>query len=43
MSELICTILGELIIKLGESSVGACTIPGLYDPEIPEKLKEEHA
>lgn len=34
-------LLGNLVIKLGEHSVGKCTIPGMYDPKIPQVLKDE--
>lgn len=34
-------ILGRLVIKLGEHAVGKCMVPGMYDPPIPQALKEE--
>lgn len=34
-------MIGKLVIKIGEHSVGKCMIPGMYDPKIPQKLKEE--
>lgn len=34
-------ILGNWVIKLGEHSVGKCMIPGMYDPKIPQELKDE--
>lgn len=35
------TILGNWVIKLGEHSVGKCMIPGMYDPKIPQELKDD--
>lgn len=33
--------IGRCAIKLGQYSVGKSTLPGLYDPKIPEALKKE--
>lgn len=32
--------IGNLIIQLGEHSVGKCMIPGMFDPKIPQELKD---
>ncbi len=31
----------NMMIKLGEHSVGKCMIPGMFDPHIPSELKED--
>lgn len=31
----------KMVMKLGEQAVGKCIIPGMFDPEIPQKLKDE--
>lgn len=41
MADEIKKMIGNLVIKVGEHSVGKCMIPGMYDPEIPQKLRDE--
>lgn len=31
--------IGNLVINLGKRTVGKCSIPGMYDPKIPDILK----
>lgn len=32
---------GKMLMKLGEHEVGKSMILGMFDPEIPQKLKDE--
>ncbi len=41
MYEKVKKAVGTLVIKLGEHSVGKCMIPGMYDPKIPQNLREK--
>ena len=34
-------VIGNMVIKLGEHSVGKSIIPGMFDPEIPQRLRQE--
>ncbi len=33
--------LGNFAINMGKHAVGKCMIPGMFDPKIPNALKEE--
>ncbi|MCI7595455.1 MAG: hypothetical protein MSS92_04470 [Lachnospiraceae bacterium] len=33
--------IGNFAISLGKYAVGKCIIPGMFDPKIPEAIKEE--
>ncbi|MCM1499552.1 MAG: hypothetical protein NC124_13890 [Clostridium sp.] len=41
MKDEIKRVCGNLVIKIGEQAVGKCIIPGMFDPEIPQKLRLE--
>lgn len=34
-------LIGNLAINLGKHAIGKCMIPGMYDPQIPDKIKED--
>lgn len=34
-------LIGETVIKLGQHAVGKSLIFGMFDPEIPQQLKDE--
>lgn len=35
--------IGDAFIKLGSKAVGKCMVPGMFDPKIPESLRQEKA
>lgn len=33
--------IGNIAINVGKHAVGKCMIPGMFDPKIPNEIKEE--
>lgn len=40
MKKNIKRIIGNFVINLGKNAVGKCMIPGMFDPKIPDVIKE---
>ncbi|MDO4337427.1 MAG: hypothetical protein Q4C91_04970 [Eubacteriales bacterium] len=41
LKKFIVKSIGDAAISLGTKAVGKCMIPGLFDPKLPESLREE--
>ncbi|MBE5063966.1 hypothetical protein INF30_11950 [Lachnospiraceae bacterium DSM 108991] len=40
MKEKLKRSIGNLAINLGKHAVGKCMIPGMFDPRIPDEIKD---